>query len=222
MSEQMLNEQMERETAETKEIKNGLATGALVLGILALITTLFFLNYIFGIIGLILAVVYLAKKGEKPAKGKAIAGLVCAAVSIVVSTCIWVGLYVYLTTTGITTLLTDVNKFTGGRVNPETVINEAIESSIADKTAIEQLLGKELNYNTICEFVGEEVSLKTINNFVGDGINGEELKTIIKEVDTAAVISDLGGNLTYKALEEKLGKNFTYDDLKEYLENFRP
>lgn len=222
MSEEVLmNEQPEETVAEVKPVKNGLATGALVLGIIALITTLFFINYIFGIIGLILAIVYLAKKGEKEAKGRAIAGLVLSAISIVVNVCFWVGLYVYITTSSVTTLMDDVNKLTGGQVNPEQIINETIAEAIPDQAAIEQLIGKELNYDTLCEFVGEEVSIQTINNFVGDGIDSAELGTLIAETDVAAVIKDLGGELTYKALEEKIGEDFTYDDLKAYLEGFK-
>lgn len=219
-----MNETINNETLvtnETKRGKNGLATAALVLGILSLITMVLLVNYIFGIVSLVLAIVYLTKKEDKPAKRKAIAGLVCAAVSIVASTCLWIGITVYLSNTGITTIMNDIYNITGGKVNPETIINDAIDSNISDKETIEQLLGKELNYHTICEFMGDEVSLTTIDRFVGDGIDGSEIASIINETDTNAVIKDLGGDITYKALETKLGSDFTYNDLKTYLKNFR-
>lgn len=215
MSEEMLTNE------EPKVIKKGLATGALVLGILALLTTLILINYILGLIGLILAIVYLAKKGAKPAKGRAIAGLICAAASILISTCLYGGIYIYITQSSITDIMDDVNRLTGGQINMEEMINETINSSIPDQTAIKQILGKEINYDTICEFVGKEVSIQTITNFIGKGIDPNECTALISEVDFNSVMNDLGGELTYKALEDKVGKDFTYEELKEYLEDFK-
>jgi len=213
-----MNEQM---TNDEKTIKNGLATGALVLGILALITTLFFINYLLGLIGFILAIVYLIKKGEKRAKGRAIAGLICALLSIILSTALWIGVYTYLTTSSVSTLMDDINKFTNGQVSAEQIVDETISANIQNKAEIERVLGKELNYDTICKFVGEEVTIETITNFIGDGIDSNEIKTLMEEIDYSAVVNDLGGEFTYKALEEKIGEDFTYEELKQYLERFQ-
>jgi hypothetical protein len=118
-------------------------------------------------------------------------------------------------------IMDDVNKLTGGEINPEEIINEAIRSNIPDPTAIEQMIGKELNYDTLCEFVGEEVSIQTITNFIGDGIDPNECAAVLSEVDINAVINDLGGEITYKALEAKVGEDFTYRELMGYLEGFQ-
>ena len=222
MSENMMKKEGFTENSEeVKSKKRGLATASLVFGILALITTLFFVNYVFGFIGLILAIVYFCKKGKKYAKGRAITGLVCALLSIALSTSLWVGFYIYVTTTSITDIMDDVSQITGGEFNPEEIVNDFIQSNLPDSTAIEQIIGKELNYETLCEFVGEEVSIQTITNFVGDGIDPAEVEELVSTLDTEAVINDLGGNLTYKAMEEKIGEDFTYQDLKQYLGKFQ-
>lgn len=60
-----MNETINNETLVTndaKREKNGLATAALVLGILSLVTMLLLINYILGIVSLVLAIVYLKKK----------------------------------------------------------------------------------------------------------------------------------------------------------------
>ena len=44
--------------------KKGFATAALVFGVLAFITTLFVINYVFGILALVFGIIYLAKKAE--------------------------------------------------------------------------------------------------------------------------------------------------------------
>ena len=72
--------------AEPVVAKKGLAKASLVLGILAFITTLFVVNYIFGIIALICGIVYLTKKADVKPKGKAIAGIVLASLSLIIST----------------------------------------------------------------------------------------------------------------------------------------
>ena len=79
--------------------KKGFATAALVFGILAFITTLFVLNYVFGILALIFGIVYLAKKADVKPKGKAITGIVLAALSLIISTTVWVSAYVYFVKT---------------------------------------------------------------------------------------------------------------------------
>lgn len=68
--------------------KKRFATAALVFGILAFITTLFIINYVFGILSLIFGIVYLVKKADVKPKGKAITGIVLAIFSLVISTTI--------------------------------------------------------------------------------------------------------------------------------------
>ena len=216
MSEQMLNEQVESVVVtdapvETKQVKNGLATAALVLGILALITTLFFINYIFGIIGLILGIVYLVKKGEKKAKGRAIAGLICTVLSLVISTVIWGSIINYFVNTDLETMMGDLATVTGGQVDPMKDINAAIEAS----------LGEGADINTIEEMIGRELSVKTITEFMGDS-SVEEIMSYAETVDMQAVVNDLGGEITYEKVEEKLGKDFTFEDIKAYIESLPP
>ena len=215
MDEQMLNEQVEtaiEETVvETKQVKSGLATAAMVLGILALITTLFFINYIFGLIGLILGIVYLVKKGEKKAKGRAIAGLVCTVLSLAISTFIWGSVINYFTTTDITTMMNDLATVTGGAVDPMKDINAAIESA----------LGEGADISTIENMIGRELSVETIMEFKGDA-SVEEIMSFAETVDMQAVANDLGGEITYEKIEEKLGKDFTFEDIKAYVESLPP
>ena len=104
---------------QPKIVSRGLATGALILGILALCTTCFFINYIFGIIGLILAIVYFVKKGIKNAKGRAVTGLVCGVLSMVTSTYIYGSLYIYVTETSLLDIMEDLGEITGGVIDPE-------------------------------------------------------------------------------------------------------
>lgn len=63
--------------------KTGLAVAALVLGIIAIVTSCFGFNIIIGIIGIIFAAVYLSKK-QPARRGMAIAGLVLSIISIAV------------------------------------------------------------------------------------------------------------------------------------------
>lgn len=74
------------ETVYTKQAtpeKTGLAVAALVLGIIAIVTSCFGFNIIIAIIGIIFAAVYLAKK-QSARRGMAIAGLVLSIISIAV------------------------------------------------------------------------------------------------------------------------------------------
>ena len=67
--EMVVEEVVEEPTAEPAEkvvAKKGFAKAALVFGILAFITTLFLINYVFGILSLIFGIIYLANvMGEK-------------------------------------------------------------------------------------------------------------------------------------------------------------
>lgn len=216
MNEEMLYEQpetveVESEVVEIKQVKNGLATGALVLGILALLTTLVFINYIFGIIGLILGIVYLVKKGEKKAKGRAIAGLICTVISLVVSTVIWGSVINYFVNTDLETMMSDLSTVTGGQIDPMKDINAAIESA----------LGEGADINTIEAMIGRELSVKTITEFMGDS-SVEEIMSFAETVDMQAVANDLGGEISYEKIEEKLGKDFTFEDIKAYVESLPP
>lgn len=216
MNEEMLNEQVEtvaveNKVVEIKQVKNGLATGALVLGILALLTTLVFINYIFGIIGLILGIVYLVKKGEKKAKGRAIAGLICTVLSLAVSTVIWGSVINYFVNTDLETMMSDLSTVTGGQIDPMKDINTAIESA----------LGEGADINTIEEMIGRELSVKTITEFMGDS-SVEEIMSFAETVDMQAVANDLGGEISYEKIEEKLGKDFTFEDIKAYVESLPP
>ena len=78
MSEEKIYEGVEYEGVEVEETvveeavvtepvvaKKGLAKASLVLGILAFITTLLVVNYVFGILALIFGIIYLTKKDRK-------------------------------------------------------------------------------------------------------------------------------------------------------------
>ena len=211
--------------------KTGLATASLVFGIISILTVLIFINYIFALFGLLFAIIYLLRKGEKPAKGRAIAGLVCTLLSIIVSTCLWYGIYNFVMNTDIMTLAEQVEQLTDGQIDIEATINEAIDGFIVSLSedgtftgqleAVEKLLGKELNYQTLRDFMGEEITVNKIRHFVGKGIDMDELANIITNVDYNAIRNDLGNDFTFKALEEKLGENFTYTDLLDYLKTFQ-
>lgn len=240
MSETNLNEEytvpeeeisVEEVVAEESQ-KTGAATAALVFGILALITTLFIINYVFGLIGIICGIVFLVKKNRTKGKKRAITGLVLAILSVVISTSVWVGTYIYLTTTDLNTLLSDISNVvasaTGGEINLEQqvvdAVNARIQTTVAEMPelkAVEQVLGKELNYDTIKEFVGEDLSVEKIQNFMGDGIDASKLNEVMENVNYEAVMESLDNELSYKKLEEKIGKDFTYDELMEYLSQYQ-
>lgn len=225
MSEQSLNEEC---AVSVEKEKTGSATAALVLGILSILTLVLFINYILGIIAIILAIVFLVKKDCKKGKVRAGVGLGLAVVSIAVSTFTWVSIYTYFTTTPVTKMMKDVKVITGGKIDPEKIVNEAIDEYVnevidaATLEKVEGLLGKELSYASLSEFVGEEVTVETVQKFVGNGeITAERVQEVVSSIDQDAVLKDLGGAITYKALEEKVGKDFTYDDLMQYLEGFK-
>lgn len=222
MNEDMLrNEGVAQPIVPQEPRRTGLATVALVCGILALNTTLFFINYVYGLIGVICAIVYLCRKEKKYGKGRAIVGLILAILSLFISTSLWVGIGVYVTTSSIEDIIDDIKDATDGIINPEEIINDFIQSNVRDPEAIQQLLGKELNYDTLCEFVGEDVSIRDISNFMDEEYDFDEFMELLSETDGVAVRNDLGGEVTYEALEDKIDEDFTYEDLKEYLEDFK-
>lgn len=193
--------------------KKRFATAALVFGILAFITTLFIINYVFGILSLIFGIVYLVKKADVKPKGKAITGIVLAIFSLVISTTIWVSAYNYVTKTEISQIVQDVAGLMGEEIDGKEVLN----SYVAEMT------GGAVDMETIQQFVGGEVSIERIMNFVGD-VNEEEITTFINKISTLdeATIQNLmlefGGEVTYERLEEKLGVDFTLRELIDYIE----
>lgn len=193
--------------------KKRFATAALVFGILAFITTLFIINYVFGILSLIFGIVYLVKKADVKPKGKAITGIVLAIFSLVISTTIWVSAYNYVTKTEISQIVQDVAGLMGEEIDGKEVLN----SYVAEMT------GGAVDMETIQQFVGGEVSIERIMNFVGD-VKEEEITTFINKVsalDEASIqnlITEFGGEVTYEKLEEKLGVDFTLRELIDYIE----
>ncbi len=192
--------------------KKGFATAALVFGILALITTLFLINYVFGILSIIFAIVYLVKKADVKPKGKAIAGLVCAIISLAISTTIWVSAYVYFVKTDITTIIEDIASLTGEEIDGRETMNQMIMEAT----------GGMMNLDTLEQFVGGEISVERVFKFV-DGVTEEDISQFtakLENVDYEALAIDLGGEFTYEAFEAKLGEDFKLTDIMEYIENF--
>lgn len=202
--------------------KTGLATAALVFGILAFITTLFLLNYVFGILALIFGIIYLVKKADVKPKGKAITGVVLASLSIIISTTLWVSLFVYITKTDITDIIEDVAALTGQEIDGREVVNKAITDAIGGEVMIGD---KPLNLDTIEAFVGGEVSVDRVLDFVGD-VKPQDIESFAAEVSTMepeklqAIVEDFQGEITYEKLEEKLGEEFTLESLMDYIRDF--
>ena len=202
--------------------KKGLATASLVLGILAFITTLFFLNYIFGIIALVLGIVYLAKKADVKPKGKAVTGIVLASLSIIISTTLWVSAFVYFTRTNITDIIEDFGALTGQELDGKDVVNQAIKNTIG-----EVKLGEtEINLDTIEAFVGGDVSVEKVVDFVGD-VKTEEINQFMDELyympaeKVQSMMSEFEGEVTYEKLEEKLGEDFSLEELMDYVRDYQ-
>ena len=215
--------------------KKGFAKAALVFGILAFITTLLLVNYVFGILALIFGIIYLTKKADVKPKGKAITGVVLASLSLIISTTIWVGGYIYFTQTSITDIMDDaigilsndaisgkLEELTGGAINKEMLEQLGSGEEVMD-TMIVNMTGGAMNLETVEQFVGGEVSVDRIVNFVGD-VKEEEITTFINNVSTMDeasiqnLVTEFGGEVTYERLEEKLGKDFTLRELMEYIE----
>lgn len=200
----------EQTIQEPVKAKTGLATAALVFGILALITTLFLINYVFGILSILFGVIYLAMKADIKPKGKAITGLVLSIISLAISTTIWVGAYMYIVNTEITTIVEDVAALMGEEVDGREMLNEMIMEST----------GNAVDLSTVEDFVGGEVSIQRAMNFV-DGVSEEELYIFIdkmENVDVEALAAEFEGEVTYEALEEKLGSDFTLRDIMEFID----
>ena len=195
--------------------KKGFATAALVFGIFAFITTLFLLNYVFGILSLIFGIVYLTKKADVKPKGKAITGIVLSVLSLTVSTVIWVSAYNYFAKTEITQIIQDVAGLMGEEIDGEEVVNSYVE----------EMTGGAIDMTTIEQFVGGEVSVERVVNFVGDVKEGEITVFInaLENVDPAVlqgIVEEFEGEITYEKLEEKLGEDFTLRELMEYIDKY--
>lgn len=217
--EMVVEEVVEEPTAEPAEkvvAKKGFAKAALVFGILAFITTLFLINYVFGILSLIFGIIYLAKKADVKPKGKAITGIVLASLSLIISTTIWVSAYVYFMKTDVSQIITDVGALIGEEIDGEAVLNQTVE----------EMTGGAMTLDTIEEFVGGEVTIDRVVDFVGD-VKEEEITGFINEVQTmdqetlAGIVAEFEGEVTYEKLEEKLGEDFSLKELMEYIRNFR-
>ena len=218
VDENVADENVENEQVAIEEpvkAKKGFAKASLVLGILALVTTLFVINYVFGIISLVLGIIYLTKKPDEKLKRKAVAGIVCAAISLVISTTIWVSAYIYITKTNVTDIIEDVAGIMGQEINGEELVNQTIS----------EMTGGVVDLATIEQFVGGEVSVERLMNFVGD-VKEEDINKFVDKINTMdqntmnAIFQDLGGEVTYEKLEEKLGKDFTLKEIMEYIDKF--
>ena len=218
--------------------KKGLAKASLTFGILALITTLFFLNYIFGILSLVFGIIYLAKKADVKPKGRAIAGIVCAGLSLVISTTIWVNAYIYFTQTSITDIIDDVielagndaisgtlEELTGGAINKE-MLEQLGSGEELVNNMVENMTGGAVNMETIEAFVGGEVSVDRVVNFIGD-VKEEDVNAFVEDITTmdqqtmTEILTEFDGEVTYEKLEEKFGKDFDLKDIMEYIEGFK-
>ena len=207
--------EQETVTVEPVKAKKGFATAALVFGILAFITTLLVINYVFGLLALIFGIIYLAKKADFKPKGKAITGLVLASLSLIISTTIWVSVYNYVANTEITDIIEDVGSIMGEEIDGDELVNQ----TVSDMT------GGAMDLDTIEEFVGGEVTVDRIMDFVGD-VKEEEITSFVNEVQTmdpevlGQIVQEFDGEVTYEKLEEKLGKDFSLKELMEYIRNF--
>lgn len=196
--------------------KKGFAKASLVFGILALITTLFLINYVFGILSLIFGIIYLAKKADVKPKGKAIAGIVMTVISLVVSTTIWVSAYMYFVKTDIYTIMEDVGAIMGEEINGREMVNQMVVDATGDM----------MNLETIEKFVGGEVSVERVLKFVGD-VKEEEITQFVNELNTMDqasidnLMQEFDGEVTYEKLEEKLGKDFTLKEVMEFVEKHK-
>ena len=213
--EEVVEEPTVEPIAEKVVAKKGFAKAALVFGILAFITTLFLINYVFGILSLIVGIIYLVKKADVKPKGKAITGIVLASLSLIISTTIWVSAYMYIMKTDVSQIITDVGTLVGEEINGEEVLNQTVA----------EMTGGAMTLDTIEEFVGGEVTVDRVVDFVGD-VKEEEITGFINEVQTmdqetlAGIVAEFEGEVTYEKLEEKLGKDFSLKELMEYIRKF--
>ena len=202
--------------AQPVKAKTGFATAALVFGILAILTTLIFINYLFGILAIIFGIIYLVIKADIKPKGVAITGIVLAAVSLIVSTTLWVSAYVYITRTDISEIVEDVAGLMGEEIDGRDAMNQMV----AEAT------GNAMDLDDIEAFVGGEITIERVVNFVGT-VNEEEITNFLDEVSTydeatlERIAEEFQGELTYEKLEEKVGEDFTLEELMDYVRSFK-
>ena len=195
--------------------KTGFATAALVFGILAILTTLIFINYLFGVLALVFGIVYLVMKADIKPKGVAITGMVLAAVSLIVSTTIWVGLYNYIAKTDITEMVEDAAGLMGEEIDARETMNEMVMEATGNAMSLEDIEA----------FVGGEITIERVVHFVGN-VNEEEINSFLNEVSTydeatlQSIAEAFEGEITYEKLEEKVGKDFTLEELMDYVREF--
>lgn len=148
-------------------------------------------------------------------KGKAIAGVVLASLSLIISTTIWVSAYVYVTKTDVTDIIEDVAGIMGEEIDGREVVNQTVA----------EMTGGAVDLNTIEQFVGGEVTVERVVGFVGD-VKEEEINAFVEKINTmdqetmTKIMTEFSGEVTYEKLEEKLGKDFSLRELMEYIENF--
>jgi len=191
--------------------KTGFATAALVFGILAFITTFFLINYLFGALAIIFAIIYLVKKADVKPKGKAITGLVLAVLSITITTTIIIGTYLYFVNTEIIEMVEDFAELMGEEVDGREVVEQIIFEST----------GGAIDLETLEKFVGGEVSIQRIVNFMGDVTNVElqDFMQMLQQVDYSILESEFPNGITYEALKEKLGEGFNMRELMAYVQS---
>ena len=196
---------------EPVRAKTGCATAALVFGIFALLTTLFFINYVFGLLSILFGVIYLLKKADIKPKGKVITGLVMSVLSLAISTAIWVSVYNYVVTTNFTDIVEDVVGLTGEEINGDEMMNDIIQSST----------GGVMDLEMIENFVGGEVSVERIMQFM-DGVTEEDINNFIYKleyVDPESIPEEfMTDEISYETLVEIFGENFTMRDIFDYVD----
>ena len=195
---------------EPVKAKTGCATAALVFGIFALLTTLFFINYVFGALSILFGVIYLVRKADIKPKGKVITGLVLSVISLAISTTIWVSAYMYIVNTEITDIVEDAGALMGEEIDGR----EMMDSAIKEAT------GNAVDLAMVEDFVGGEVTIERVMNFM-DGVSEAEIYAFIDTVenmDFSHLAEDFPEGVTYEALEKQLGKDFTLRDIMNYLE----
>lgn len=190
--------------------KTGFATAALVFGILAFITTFFLINYLFGALAIIFAIIYLVQKADVKPKGKAITGLVLALISMVISTILFISIVFYFANTELTDMMEDIAWLMGEEIDGR----EIVEQMVFEAT------GGAIDLETLEEFVGGEITIERVVNFTGD-VTEEEMYNfmeMVQQLDYSSLASEFPNGITYEALEEKLGVDFNLRELMEYVQ----
>ena len=84
---------MENQNADSRRVANGLAIASLVMGILAIVTSIFMIGIIFAGLGISFA---LLSRGAGSMHGVAIGGLVCSIVALIISFLVLVFLGIFM------------------------------------------------------------------------------------------------------------------------------